>query len=66
MAGTLPAESHQLRTLNFPAPAESDGPRLRHGLQAMHGVRILTPRAPDKRPDRDLLQQRLRRFREAG
>ena len=46
--------------------AESDGPMLRHGLQAMHGVRILTPRAPDKRPDRDLLQQRLQRFREAG
>ena len=46
--------------------AESDGPMLRHGLQAMHGVRILTPRAPEKRPDRDLLQQRLRRFREAG
>jgi putative restriction endonuclease len=45
--------------------AESDGPMLRHGLQAMHGVRILTPRAPEKRPDRDLLQQRLRRFREA-
>ena len=46
--------------------AESDGPMLRHGLQAMHGVRILTPRAPEKRPDRDLLQQRLERFREAG
>jgi putative restriction endonuclease len=46
--------------------AESDGPMLRHGLQAMHGVRILTPRAPEKRPDRDLLQQRLQRFREAG
>jgi putative restriction endonuclease len=46
--------------------AESDGPMLRHGLQAMHGVCILTPRAPEKRPDRDLLQQRLRRFREAG
>jgi putative restriction endonuclease len=45
---------------------ESDGPMLRHALQEMDGVRILTPRAPDKRPDRDLLQQRLRRFREAG
>jgi len=39
---------------------------LRHGLQPMHGVRIVTPRAPGKRPDRDLLEQRLQRFREVG
>jgi putative restriction endonuclease len=44
---------------------ESDGPMLRHGLQAMHNVRILTPRAADQEPDRDLLQERLERFRRA-
>jgi putative restriction endonuclease len=45
---------------------ESDGPMLRHGLQGMHNVRILTPRDAGQRPDRDLLLERLERFRRAG
>lgn len=46
--------------------AESDGPMLLHGLQQMHGVRLTVPRKPDQRPDRDRLEERYQRFREAG
>src|SRR5690606_30617152 len=42
--------------------AEEDGPMLRHGLQEVHGQRIVTPRQRDLRPDRDLLAWRLERF----
>lgn len=41
---------------------EKDGPMLKHGLQEVHGKRILLPRAAELRPDRDLLAERFDRF----
>ncbi|MGH3647454.1 MAG: HNH endonuclease [Micromonosporaceae bacterium] len=46
--------------------AEVDGPMLRHGLQELHGGRLLVPRARSDQPDRDRLHERYRRFREAA
>ncbi len=42
---------------------EIDGPMLRHGLQDMHGQRLIVPRQEAVRPDRDLLEERFVRFR---
>lgn len=48
--------------INVALLEEVDGPMLKHGLQEMHGQRIVTPtRAPD-RPDRERLDIRFRRF----
>lgn len=44
---------------------EHDGPMLRHGLQDLHGASIVTPRDPNKRPDREYLAERFDRFRAA-
>lgn len=44
---------------------EEDGPMLVHGLQAMHGRRILLPRRAGDRPDRERLAERYGRFLEA-
>lgn len=44
---------------------EIDGPMLRHGLQEMHGTKLLRPRDPAHRPDRDHLAERFERFRAA-
>ena len=41
---------------------DKDGPMLEHGLQRMHGERIIVPRNPDDRPHRDKLQERYVRF----
>ena len=41
---------------------EEDGPMLRHGLQELHGVKIVPPRRPELRPSRDLLALRYERF----
>ncbi len=46
--------------------AEIDGPMLQHGLQEMAGVRLLVPRRPDARPDRDRLEERYLEFRAVG
>ena len=45
---------------------EVDGPMLKHGIQAMDGVRIQMPRNDRARPDRDALALRFERFRNAG
>jgi putative restriction endonuclease len=46
---------------------ELDGPMLRHGLQDLHGHRLLViPGRRDDRPDADLLAERYERFRAAG
>jgi putative restriction endonuclease len=45
---------------------ESDGPMLRHGLQELHGSKILLPRRSEWEPSRDALAARLERFRRAG
>jgi putative restriction endonuclease len=44
---------------------EHDGPMLIHGLQKLHGNRILLPREPGLRPDPELLHRRYERFRAA-
>jgi len=45
---------------------ESDGPMLRHGLQELHGSKIIVPRRETWQPSRDALVERLERFRKAG
>ena len=45
---------------------EVDGPMLRHGLQAVHGSKIVLPRSAAKRPDLDGLEARYTAFREAS
>lgn len=42
---------------------EVDGPMLRHGLQEMHGTRILLPKKPENRPDPAFLATRYDAFR---
>lgn len=44
---------------------EVDGPMLRHGLQEVHGRRIVLPRSAAKRPDPDSLEIRYEKFRAA-
>lgn len=46
--------------------AEVDGPMLKHGLQGLHDSQILLPRSVDKRPDRDRLAARWKRFRDVA
>ncbi|MFQ5701897.1 MAG: HNH endonuclease [Acidobacteriota bacterium] len=43
---------------------EEDGPMLRHGLQGLHGQRIILPRDAALRPDPDLLARQYNRFRD--
>jgi putative restriction endonuclease len=46
---------------------ERDGPMLRHGLQSLHGGRLMQlPRRADDRPDPERLEQRYEQFRAAG
>jgi putative restriction endonuclease len=45
---------------------EHDGPMLRHGLQELHGARILPPRRVELQPSRELLALRFERFRDAA
>lgn len=45
---------------------EIDGPMLRHGLQELHGSRILLPRRKELKPSKEALEDRLSRFRKAG
>jgi len=44
---------------------EIDGPMLRHGLQAVHGSRLVLPRRSEHQPNRDFLAERYERFRAA-
>ena len=44
---------------------EIDGPMLRHGLQEVHGSRLILPRNVEHRPNRDFLAERFDRFRAA-
>lgn len=41
---------------------EEDGPMLRHGLQGLHGQRLVLPRRAEWRPDRGALEMRYERF----
>jgi putative restriction endonuclease len=45
---------------------QSDGPMLLHGLQEMHGIPLLVPKARHSRPDRERLEERWEEFRRAG
>jgi putative restriction endonuclease len=42
--------------------AEEDGPMLVHGLQELHGQRILLPHHRDEWPDQGKLEWRYQRF----
>lgn len=42
---------------------EKDGPMLRHGLQATHGVKLWLPRSRHHRPDTQALTERYEEFR---
>jgi putative restriction endonuclease len=44
---------------------EIDGPMLRHGLQELNGSKLLVPRSPASRPNREYLAQRFEDFRAA-
>jgi putative restriction endonuclease len=44
---------------------EKDGPMLKHGLQEVAGSRLVLPRKPDLRPNREFLAERYDRFRAA-
>ncbi len=46
--------------------AERDGPMLRHGIQELHGSRLIVPRRPTERPDPTFLEERYEEFRAAG
>ncbi len=41
---------------------EVDGPMLRHGLQAMHGEKLILPRSMSDRPDPELVEERYEQF----
>lgn len=45
--------------------SDSDGPMLRHGLQAMHESEIHVPSVRQHQPDADRLQERFQQFRES-
>lgn len=45
---------------------ERDGPMLRHGLQEVHGTRLLVPRRPAEQPNAEFLEVRYEEFRKAG
>lgn len=46
---------------------ERDGPMLRHGLQSLHGARLMqVPRRAEDRPDPVRLEERYEQFRAAG
>ena len=44
---------------------EIDGPMLQHGLQDMHGRRLILPKSQDQWPDPDLLDTRFQLFKDA-
>ena len=41
---------------------EIDGPMLRHGLQEVHGARLILPRHTEHRPNQEFLAERFARF----
>ncbi|MFC1567517.1 HNH endonuclease [Thermodesulfobacteriota bacterium] len=45
---------------------ETDGPMLIHGLQNLHGAKIILPRVTELRPNPEFLHIRYERFRAAG
>lgn len=44
---------------------EIDGPMLRHGLQEMHGGKLIVPRREGDRPNREYLAERFEKFQAA-
>jgi len=53
--------------INSKVLEERDGPMLRHGIQEMHGGRLVVlPRRPDQRPDPERLEERYEQFRAVG
>lgn len=46
--------------------AESDGPTLKHAIQALHGTKISLPRSPEQQPSIQLLTTRYEQFLEVA
>ncbi len=46
--------------------AETDGPMLIHGLQEMHGLRLVVPKEESQQPDPERLEARYQLFRRAS
>lgn len=44
---------------------EIDGPMLKHGIQEMHGTKLIVPRAENKKPNKDLVARRYKEFKSA-
>lgn len=44
---------------------EIDGPMLKHGIQEMHGTKLLIPRAENKKPNKDYVARRYEEFKSA-
>ena len=44
---------------------EEDGPMLKHGLQGLHGQKIIVPRRKEWRPGQDLSEARYPQYTEA-
>ena len=45
---------------------EIDGPMLKHGIQEMHGNKLILPRSFTSRPNRDWLEERYEIFKKIG
>lgn len=52
--------------INAEMLAEKDGPMLRYGLQGFHEKPIFIPKRKVEQPDREKLEERFERFRNAG
>jgi putative restriction endonuclease len=61
--GVRPDSSIEIRTDIL---AERDGPMLKHGLQDLHGARLLSPHRSADRPDPERLEIRYEEFRAAS
>lgn len=44
---------------------EIDGPMLKHGIQEMHGNKLILPRSENKKPNRELVARRYEEFKAA-
>lgn len=44
---------------------EIDGPMLKHGIQEMHGNKLILPRSENKKPNRELIARRYEEFKAA-
>ena len=60
--GILGIRPDLLAEIRLDILAEVDGPMLKHGLQEMHGTKIIVPRSALLKPNRVALEQRYEQF----